>query len=190
LFCQPKDLEREIWDGIRFGPRGRARRLRVWTQAHSVAELDKELPKLLENQTTVWFPFATHEALTAQVDVWLTQVRARVRMGVSALLRNKTLCTLLDEMRLVKDAHEQDTMRRAARISAHAHVRAMQTSARMLRAGQDVREYHLDAELLHEFRLHGSPVSCLHLHRGRGCQRLCVALPRRRWRRFAMASWC
>jgi Xaa-Pro aminopeptidase len=32
----------------------------------------------------------------------------------------------------------------------------MQTSARMLRAGQDVREYHLDAELLHEFRMHGS----------------------------------
>jgi Xaa-Pro aminopeptidase len=32
----------------------------------------------------------------------------------------------------------------------------MQRCARMLRAGQDVREYHLDAELLHEFRRHGS----------------------------------
>jgi Xaa-Pro aminopeptidase len=32
----------------------------------------------------------------------------------------------------------------------------MQTSARMLREGRDVREYHLDAELLHEFRLGGS----------------------------------
>ena len=59
-------------------------------------------------------------------------------------------------MRLVKDAHEQDIMRRAADISARAHIRAMQTSARMLRAGQEVREYHLDAELLHEFRLGGS----------------------------------
>ena len=56
----------------------------------------------------------------------------------------------------VKDAHEQDTMRRAAQISAQAHIRAMQTSARMLRAGQDAREYHLEAELLHEFRQHGS----------------------------------
>ncbi|NBU18700.1 MAG: Xaa-Pro dipeptidase, partial [Betaproteobacteria bacterium] len=36
------------------------------------------------------------------------------------------------------------------------HIRAMQTSARMLRAGNDAREYHLEAELLHEFRLHGS----------------------------------
>jgi Xaa-Pro aminopeptidase len=47
-------------------------------------------------------------------------------------------------------------MRRAAQISARAHVRAMQLSASRLRAGQDVREYHLDAELLHEFRRHGS----------------------------------
>jgi Xaa-Pro aminopeptidase len=47
-------------------------------------------------------------------------------------------------------------MRRAGQISAGAHIRAMQLSARMLRAGQEVREYHLDAELLHEFRRHGS----------------------------------
>jgi Xaa-Pro aminopeptidase len=59
-------------------------------------------------------------------------------------------------MRLIKDSHEQATMRRAAQISAAAHIRAMQTSARMVRAGQDLREYHLDAELLHEFRRHGS----------------------------------
>ncbi|MFO1233013.1 MAG: hypothetical protein U1E57_07475 [Paenacidovorax caeni] len=50
------------------------------------------------------------------------------------------LCTLLDEMRLVKDAHELDVMRRAAHISAGA-MRAMQASAQMLRAGQEVREY-------------------------------------------------
>ncbi len=62
----------------------------------------------------------------------------------------------MDEMRLVKDAHELAIMRRAAQISARAHIRAMQRSAAMLRAGQDVREYHLDAELLHEFRQHGS----------------------------------
>ena len=59
-------------------------------------------------------------------------------------------------MRLVKDNHELAIMRRAAKISAGAHVRAMQTSASRLRQGLDLREYHLDAELLHEFRRHGS----------------------------------
>ena len=155
LFCQPKDLEREIWDGIRLGPAAAPAVLGV-SQAHSVGELNKELPTLLENQSTLWFPFATHDNLSSQIDQWLSHVRARVRMGVSCPSSQQDLCTLLDEMRLVKDAHEQDTMRRAARISAGAHVRAMQLSARMLRQGQEVREYHLEAELLHEFRLHGA----------------------------------
>jgi Xaa-Pro aminopeptidase len=65
---------------------------------------------------------------------------------------------LLDEMRLVKDKHEIGILRRAGQISAGAHVRAMQTSATMLRSDfkGGPREYHLEAELLHEFRRHGS----------------------------------
>jgi Xaa-Pro aminopeptidase len=79
-----------------------------------------------------------------------------VRFGTLCPEQQRDLCGPLDEMRLIKDAHEQATMRRAAHISAGAHIRAMQRSARMLREGQEVREYHLDAELLHEFRRHGS----------------------------------
>ena len=155
LFCPPKDVEREIWDGIRLGPQAAPAALGV-NQAFSVADLDAQIPKLLENQTSVWYPFATHDSLSSHIDGWLNKVRARARMGVSCPSVQQDLCVLLDEMRLVKDAHEQDTMRRAAQISAAAHVRAMQLSARMLRDGQDVREYHLEAELLHEFRRHGS----------------------------------
>jgi Xaa-Pro aminopeptidase len=155
VFCQPKDLEREIWDGYRLGPDAAVSSLGVQA-AHSVKELDAQLPKLLENQHTVWYPFATHKGLETQVDGWLNSVRARVRFGVVCPAQQRDVCGPLDEMRLIKDTHEQDIMRRAAHISAQAHVRAMQTSSRMLRAGQDVREYHLDAELLHEFRQHGS----------------------------------
>lgn len=155
LFCQPKDLEREIWDGIRLGPEAAPAVLGV-DAAHPVTELEQRIPKLLENKATVWYPFATHQGLEGRIDAWLKAVRARVRYGALCPEAQRDLCALLDEMRLVKDPHEQDVMRRAARISAGAHVRAMQLSARMLRAGQDVREYHLDAELLHEFRRHGS----------------------------------
>ena len=155
LFCQPKDLEREIWDGIRLGPEAAPAVLGV-DAAYPVTELDQRVPKLLENKATVWYPFATHQGLEGRVDAWLKAVRARVRYGALCPEAQRDLCAPLDEMRLVKDAYEQDVMRRAARISAGAHVRAMQLSARMLRAGQDVREYHLDAELLHEFRRHGS----------------------------------
>ena len=155
LFCQPKDLEREIWDGYRLGPDAAPKALGV-DAAFSTSDLDSQLPKLLENQHTVWYPFATHKGLETRVDGWLNSVRARVRFGAICPAHQRDVCAVLDEMRLIKDVHEQDTMRRAARISAQAHIRAMQTSAHMLRAGQDVREYHLEAELLHEFRKHGS----------------------------------
>ena len=155
LWCQPKDMEREIWDGYRLGPEAAVAALGV-DEAYSVAELDQRLPRLLENRACVWYPFATHSGLAARVEGWLAPVRARVRYGALCPARQADLCLLLDEMRLVKDAHELALMRHAAQISARAHVRAMQHCAQALRAGQDVREYHLEAELLHEFRRFGA----------------------------------
>jgi Xaa-Pro aminopeptidase len=155
LFCQPKDLEREIWDGYRLGPQAAVGALGM-DAAHPITALDSELPRLLENRETVWFPFAIHPGLEQRVAGWLNQVRARVRYGALCPEEQRDLCAILDEMRLVKDAHEQDVMRRAAAISAAAHVRTMQACARMLREGKDLREYHLDAELMHEFRMGGS----------------------------------
>ena len=158
LFCAPKDMEREIWDGFRLGPTAAPAALGV-DAAYSSAELDALLPKLLENKSAVYYPFATYPGLETQVDGWLSKVRARVRFGALCPETQRDACAVLDEMRLFKDASEQATMRRAAQISAAGHIRAMQMSAQMLRDGKDVREYHLDAELLHEFRQQGSQYS-------------------------------
>jgi Xaa-Pro aminopeptidase len=57
---------------------------------------------------------------------------------------------VLDKSRLVKDTHEIGLMKRAATISAHAHARAM----RFAKPG--AWEHEVEAELLHEFRKHGS----------------------------------
>jgi Xaa-Pro aminopeptidase len=161
LFCRPKDLEREIWDGIRLGPKAAPGALRV-DAAFPVDALNEKMPAVMANQPAVWFPFATHKGLETQVDGWLNAVRARARMGAECPQSQHDLCKLLDEMRLVKDAHEIAILRRAGAISAGAHVRAMKMSAAMLRNGHKggpkggAREYHLEAELLHEFRRHGS----------------------------------
>ena len=155
LFCAPKDVEREIWDGFRLGPTAAPAALGV-DAAYSSTELDALLPKLLENKSAVYYPFAMHSGLETQVDGWLAKVRARVRYGALCPETQRDACAVLDEMRLIKDASEQATMRHAAQISAAGHIRAMQKSAQMLRDGKDVREFHLDAELLHEFRQQGS----------------------------------
>lgn len=155
LFCQPKDLEREIWDGIRLGPDAAPDALGV-DAAYSIAELEERMPRMLENREVLWYPMATHAGLESRVDGWLQKVRSRVRYGALCPEQQRDLCVLLDEMRLIKDETEQATMRKAAQISAQAHIRAMQLCARMLREGKEVREYHLDAELLHAFRQQGS----------------------------------
>ena len=155
LFCQPKDESREIWDGIRLGPAAAPAQLGLQT-AFASTELDAHLPVLLENTSVVYFPFATHSGLDGQINHWLEAVRAKSRQGITCPTEQRDLCALLDEMRLIKDASEIATMRRAAQISAGAHIRAMKLSAQRLRQGLDTREFHLDAELLHEFRLHGS----------------------------------
>ena len=157
LFCRPKDLEREIWDGIRLGPKAASGTLGV-SQAFSVELLDEKMPALLANQNAVWFPFATHKGLETQFDGWLNKVRGLARSGAQCLQSQHDLCKLLDEMRLTKDAHEIAILRRAGKISAAAHVRAMRLSAAMLRSPkkEPPREYHLEAELLHEFRRRGS----------------------------------
>ena len=156
LFCRPKDVEREIWDGFRLGPDAAPTALGV-DVAMPIDSLDSALPNLLAEHGAVWLP-AGVDGLQARLDGWLATVRARERTGTLCPATTHDLNVLLAEMRVVKDAGEIDTMRRAAAISAGAHARAMRYCAARFRAdpAARVREYEIEAELLHEFRRHGA----------------------------------
>ncbi len=149
LFCRPRDPEREIWDGFRYGPEA-ARERFGFDEARPIAALDEALPQLLENQSAFFFPLGADAEWDARAMRWLNAVRLRSRAGVTAPQRLQDLRGLLDDMRLVKDEHELAVMRRAARIAAAAHRRAMQAT----RAGRT--EYEIEAELLYEFRRNGA----------------------------------
>jgi len=149
LFCREKNMEREIWDGYRYGPDA-AREQFGLDAAHPVSALDAEVPKLMANAPAIFYALGSNARLDAQVQGWLQAVRAQVRAGVTAPAAAFDVHQLLDEMRLVKDAGEVAIMRRAALISSAAHERAM----RMSKPG--LHEYQVEAELLHEFRRNGS----------------------------------
>ncbi|WKB50921.1 aminopeptidase P N-terminal domain-containing protein [Eleftheria terrae] len=157
LFCRPRDPEREIWDGYRLGPEAAPAALGV-DAAFPVEALDEQLPLLLADRAAVHYPFGLHVGLENRVEGWLAQLRAQERRGVAAPRALRDLTVALDDMRLVKDEGELALMRQAGRISAAAHLRAMQYSARWMRepGGTPWREYHLEAELLHEFRRRGA----------------------------------
>lgn len=149
LFCRAKNEEREIWDGYRYGPEA-AREAFGFDQTFASDTINTELPKLLANQPAIYYALGDQTQLDSQVRQWLGAVRAQNRAGVTAPAAAYDVHALLDEMRLFKDAHEVDIMRRAAGISAQAHIRAMQASH------VGLREYHLEAELLYEFRKQGA----------------------------------
>ena len=149
LFCRPKDPEREIWDGIRLGPEAASAALGV-EFAHSNQELDRKLGELLADQTAIYIRLAESAEADRRLRHWMKQVRAQARSGINPPSELHDVEALIHEMRLFKDVHEIDTMRRAAAISARAHIRAMQ------RCKPGIREYQLEAELLHEFRNSGS----------------------------------
>ena len=149
LFCRDKDLERETWDGFRYGPEGARETFEV-DEAHSIADADELVPRFLENQEMMFYEVGSDLAWDNRVIGWLNAVRTKARSGVGAPEKIRDIRSILDEMRLVKDASEIKTMQQAALISARAHCRAMKTT----RPG--LSEYEVEAELLHEFRRSGS----------------------------------
>ena len=149
LFCREKNPDREIWDGLRYGPEA-ARERFGFDEAYPIDVLDREMERLLENRPALYYPMGADAEWDARAMRWLNAVRGRSRAGIGAPERVHDVRALLDDMRLLKDEHERTTMRRAARIAAAAHRRAMQRT----RAGR--YEYEIEAELLYEFRRSGA----------------------------------
>ncbi|OIJ40746.1 aminopeptidase P N-terminal domain-containing protein [Massilia timonae] len=149
LFCREKNVEREIWEGFRFGPAA-ARDAFGFDDAWPIDELDARMADILADAPALYYALGHGAELDARVAGWLKAVRARGRTGVTAPQTMHHLLAMLDEMRLLKDEHEIALMARAGVISAQAHARAM----RATRPG--MFEYEIEAELLHEFRRNGA----------------------------------
>ena len=149
LFCRPKDLDREIWDGWRLGPEAAPQHLGI-NCAFSNALLDEKMPAYLANKNAIFSRLINAEPINSQLKNWLNEVKGMARTGASSPAVLFDVEMLIHEMRLFKDAHEIDIMRKAGKIAALGHIKAMQAT----RPG--LREYHLEAELLHTFRHAGA----------------------------------
>jgi Xaa-Pro aminopeptidase len=151
LFCLSKDEEQEIWNGVRWGPEAAAEHF-GFDRAEDVETLDRILPALLTGHprlfTTMSRPAGPE--LVGRLQGWVTHAATTSRGTRATPHHWLDLSEELAEMRLIKDATEQQTMRTAGKISAQGHVRAMQA------AKPGMHEYELEAELLYTFRKHGA----------------------------------
>jgi Xaa-Pro aminopeptidase len=149
LFCRDKDIEREIWDGFRFGADA-ARETFGFDEAYSIHQLDEVVLKLLAVQPQLFFSLGESTAWDSRVTDWMNTLRSQARSGGSVPNAIADVRKLIDAMRLIKSPFEQKLMRQSATIAATAHNRAMQFTR------PEMMEYELEAEFMHEFYRQGA----------------------------------
>jgi Xaa-Pro aminopeptidase len=148
LFCHDYDEKKALWEGAHAGLHGATHDYGA-DDAFPIEDLDDILPGLLENKRRVLYPMGRNLELDNNLLSWINHIRSQSRSGLVAPTELVSLDHILHEMRLFKSAEELRLMRRAAEVSASAHIRAMQKSK------PGMYEYQVEAELVHHFMQHG-----------------------------------
>ncbi|MFV1922382.1 MAG: aminopeptidase P N-terminal domain-containing protein [Methylotenera sp.] len=149
LFCRDKNVEREIWDGFRFGTDA-AKIEFGFDETYSIDQLDIVMQSLLASKEKLFYSLGADCHWDAKVMRWLGELREQARTGIHAPDQLMDVRKLIDELRLRKTPYELDLMRRSAKIAAGAHLRAMQKT----KVGK--YENEIEAEFLHEFYRKGA----------------------------------
>jgi len=149
LFNRVRDREQEIWNGLRAGQEG-ARNLFGADEAYPINELENKLPELLEGREEIYYTIGLDQSFDHLLLAAVNKIRGRVRSGIYSPIVLKDITDTVHEMRLIKSPAEIKLMRKAAEISAAAHVRAMKACK------PGVNEYQLEAEIIYEFQRNGA----------------------------------
>ncbi|WP_416396862.1 Xaa-Pro aminopeptidase [Allohahella sp. A8] len=149
LFCQDKEPELERWNGRIIG-QTEAVDGYGFDDAFPIKDIDDILPGMLESASEVFYDYGANEAFDANVTRWLNRIRTQIREGARLPDSIKPLQYNLHHLRSYKSAEEIKVMREAGRISAEAHMAAMQ----LCKPG--MYEYELEAIINYEFARQGA----------------------------------
>tara|TARA_B100001059_G_scaffold188827_1_gene191329 strand:- start:96 stop:1382 length:1287 start_codon:yes stop_codon:yes gene_type:complete len=141
LFCQKKDQLKEKWDGPISGPEGAIANYDV-NEAYPIEKIDEILPKLISGKEFLYCPVNINREFDQNINNW-TEINSKKNNSKPEII---SVSHLLHDMRLYKSQSEISVMRKAAKISAIAHRRAMTI------VKPDMYEFELEAEFIHEFR--------------------------------------
>ncbi len=148
MFVRPRDPAMEVWDGRRAGVEGATRDYGA-DVAYPASELATRLPELICNVDELHYAIGLDEdtdLLIARTVARLRKLEKRGQRPPRAIVDPRAA---LHELRLRKGPEELHALRKAAAISADAHVAAM----RQGRPG--TFEYELEATIDYAFRSRG-----------------------------------
>lgn len=149
LFVQPRDRDREEWDGARAGVEGAVSAFGA-DVAYPIGELNQRLPELISNTPRLYYRLGRDRSFDDRVLSAINRVRGRGRTADSWPTEIVDPSTVIHEMRAKKSDDEIATMRRAAEITRDAHLGAMHLAA------PGKVEYELEALIREVFRRNGA----------------------------------
>ena len=147
MFCRERDPTMETWHGRRLGVEDAPEALGA-DDAFPIGDIDDILPGLLEGKQSVFHTLGKDQHFDAQLLGWLNEARSARPAGgePDAFV---SLDYHLHEMRIYKSRSELQQMKSAARVSAAAHLTAMQACK------PGMKEYELEAVLIGEYTKQG-----------------------------------
>jgi Xaa-Pro aminopeptidase len=149
MFVRPRNPADEIWTGRRAGVEGAVRNFGA-DIAYPIDEAEARLPELISGVTEVHYHFGREAELDERVLRLMARLRSAERRGRRAPVRLCDARLTVHEMRLFKSPDELDVQRRAADITALAHIAAMES------ARPGVHEYEIEGLIDYTFRKHGA----------------------------------
>jgi len=150
IFVPKKDKLKEIWDGYRAGPEG-AIADHGFDEAFNSDDIDENLPELLRGSTKVFYPVGKHAGLDSKVINWIKVAKSKDRHSPAIDIADAS--SKIGNLRLIKDTHEIEIMKKAGLISAEAHIEAM----KHVKPGMN--EQQMEAFYLYEFAKRGGRFS-------------------------------
>jgi len=126
LFVPPKDPEKEMWEGERYGVEGAISVLGA-DEAYPIDEFDLRAPMLIKGVDQVFYRIGmpNHEATDRRVLGVLEKVRKSLGRSGKSLMKIADPNEKIGEMRLFKRPEEVALMRQSGAITAEAHRRVM-----------------------------------------------------------------
>jgi len=133
LFNRTHDLEAEVWTGKRVGQEGACKEYNA-DESHDIQQIDNIMPQILANKAIIYQVMGRCTEQDQKIQIWLetakkrlaTKQRSELNKIVSAPDTIIDLAPIIHEMRLFKSIEEINNMRKAAEISAQAHLKLMQ----------------------------------------------------------------
>lgn len=141
IFLKPKDVTKEIWNGLRLGVEMAPKTL-LANNAYDIDTFLDKIESLLTSESSLYFDAPGNSGWK---DVSSTN---KLNQSIALKFRNRTqlLDPYLSEMRLIKDSTEIQHMQTAADLASRAHMQAM------IRTRPGLYEYHITAEFDTLFR--------------------------------------